>query len=482
MNTNFKQYKLDKQIEKALELLHYTSPTSVQSKVIPYLLDNKDIIVKSKTGSGKTASFLIPLCQAVDWDQLLPQVLVLTPTRELAMQVQEEAFNIGRFKRLKVAALFGKSPFQHQAKALKQKTHITVGTPGRVLDHIQRDTFDVSNIDYLVIDEADEMLAMGFIDQVETIIDYLPSNRTTVLLSATMPETIKNISNQYMNNPVHIEIEDGVTPTKHIKQSFYKVASEEKIETLVNLTTVTNPDTCIIFANTKEEVDNVYAVLRRNKYSCNRLHGGMEQEDRTKVIKDYKKGKFRYLIASDVASRGLDIDNISLVINYDVPYKSDTYIHRIGRSGRIGNEGMAFTLVEKNQNKYVDAIEAKLEYNVDYFQAPSIDEVNDAMLSFKEKMNTPLEYKESKTVKVSKDIIKLHLNAGKKTKMRAVDIVGTLCNIDGMTGDDIGIIEIQDISTFVEILNGKGKLVLKALQTKPVKGRIRKVSIANDRD
>ncbi|WP_249029390.1 DEAD/DEAH box helicase [Tannockella kyphosi] len=481
MDNNFKQYQLDNEITKALDLLHYTSATQVQEEVIPCLLNNKDIIVKSKTGSGKTASFLIPICQHIQWDELRPQALILTPTRELAMQVQEDAFNIGRFKRLKTVALYGRSPFQSQAKSLKQKTHLAIGTPGRVMDHIQRGTLDVSNIQYLVIDEADEMLAMGFIEQVENIIDYLPQERVTVLLSATMPESIKQISKQYMNKPVSIEIEQEAS-IDHIEQKFYQANAYEKLDVLLDVTTILAPETCIIFCNTKEQVDLVYDTLNRKRYSCNKLHGGMEQEDRTRVIQSYKRGKFRYLIASDVASRGLDIDHISLVINYDIPLKSDTYIHRIGRSGRIGNKGMAVTLIEDNQDKYVKAIERKLDHKIIFDVRPSEDEVEENKVHFHSVMQTRLEYKESKTVKVSKDILKIHINAGKKTKMRAVDIVGTLCNIEGITSSDIGIIEVQDISTYVEILNGKGMQVLNALQNKPIKGRIRKVSKANTRD
>jgi ATP-dependent RNA helicase DeaD len=472
----FSDYKLSSEILKAISMLGYKSPTKVQEKVIPAVLEQKDIIVKSQTGSGKTAAFAIPICELVAWDENKPQALVLTPTRELAIQIREDMFNIGRFKRLKVSAIYGKSPFYTQEKELKQKTHVVVGTPGRIIDHIERKTFDTSQIKYLVIDEADEMLKMGFIEQIETIISGLSEKRETVLLSATMPRDIEALCNQYMKEPIRIEIEEQNPTADRMHLERYDVEQVNKINLLRDITIVENPDSCIIFCNTKQKVDEVYNELSLLKYSCEKLHGGMEQRDRLRVMNNFKRGYFRYLLATDVAARGIDIDNISLVINYDMPQDGETYVHRIGRTGRIGRNGKAITFVTKDESKYLNDINQYIGKEILLKERPDKETVNNLKQEFSEKIFTAPEIKETKGVQLNKEIMKLHINAGKKTKMRPVDIVGTLCNIKGMTAADIGIINILDVSTFVEILNNKGVLVFRELQTTPIKGRLRKVS------
>ncbi len=473
---NFSDYHLSSELLKAISILNFSTPTKVQTQVIPAVLEQKDIIVKSKTGSGKTAAFAIPICQTIEWEENKPQALVLTPTRELAIQVKEDIFNIGRFKRLKVAAIYGKSPFYNQEKELKQKTHIVVGTPGRTIDHLERGTFDTSNIQYLVLDEADEMLTMGFIEQIETIIASIPAERVTILLSATMPKDIKVLCDRHMNSPIFVEIEEQNITADTISQERYTVEPKDKIELLKDITVVENPDSCIIFCNTKQKVDEVYNQMVKLKYSCAKLHGGMEQQDRLRVMNDFKTGYFRYLVATDVAARGIDIDDIKLVINYDIPKDSESYVHRIGRTGRIGKEGKAITFVTANEDKFLEDIHEYIGQEISLKERPEKKTVNDLKQEFVEKINSAPELKETKGAQLNKEIMKLHINAGKKTKMRAVDIVGTLCNIKGMTAADIGIINIADISTFVEILNNKGELVYKELQNTPIKGRIRRVS------
>ena len=251
MKANFKDFKLDSELLKAMEMLNFKALTKVQERVIPAVLDKKDIVVKSQTGSGKTAAFAIPICQLVDWEENKPQALVLTPTRELAIQVKDDIFNIGRFKRLKVAAVYGKAPFYDQAKELKQKTHVVVGTPGRIIDHIEKETFDTSELKYLVIDEADEMLNMGFVEQIETIISKMSKERVTLLLSATMPKDIKKLCNKYMKDPIYIEMAEQNKTADSICQERYDVNELDKIKLLADITVVENPDTCMIFCNTK---------------------------------------------------------------------------------------------------------------------------------------------------------------------------------------------------------------------------------------
>lgn len=472
----FSKFCLSAELLKAIRLLRYSNPTKVQDQVIPVILGKHDIIVKSQTGSGKTAAFAIPICQLVDWDDNKPQALVITPTRELATQVKEDLFHIGRFKRLKVAAIYGRSPFYNQEKELKQKTHIVVGTPGRLIDHIERRTLDTSNIKYLVIDEADEMLNMGFIEQIETIISNLPRKRVTVLLSATMPADIKNLCDKYMLDPVFVEIEDQNTVLARILQERYIVEQSNKIDLLRDITIVENPDSCMLFCNTKQMVDEVYNELIRLEYACEKIHGGMEQRDRMRVMNDFKRGDFRYLVATDVAARGIDIDDITLVINYDIPQDVESYVHRIGRTGRLGKPGKAITFVSPEEEKFLKDIHRYIGVDIPLQHRPEKETVREFEQEFIRKINAVPDMKENKGVHLSAEIMKLHINAGKKTKMRAVDIVGTLCNIEGMTANDIGIINILDISTFVEILNNKGELVFHALHSTPIKGRIRTVS------
>ncbi len=473
---NFNDYHLSREILKAISMLNFKSPTSVQQQVIPVALEQKDIIVKSKTGSGKTAAFAIPICQLVDWDENKPQALVIVPTRELAIQVKEDIFNIGRFKRIKVPAIYGKFPFTRQEKQLKEKTHVVVGTPGRIIDHIERGTFDTSKIKYLVIDEADEMLNMGFIEQIEIIISSLSKERVTMLFSATMPLDIEALCDKYMKEPVFVEIENQNSSEDRIIQEGYTVEERDKKQLLRDITIVENPDSCIVFCNTKHKVDQVYNELANQKYTCNMIHGGMEQRDRLRVLNNFKQGNFRYLIATDVAARGIDIDNISLVINYDIPQDCESYVHRIGRTGRMNKKGRAVTFVEQNESKFLNDIQKYIGKEILLKDRPEKETVNNSKDEFLEKINASPGIKEIKGAQLSKEIMKLHINAGKKTKMRPVDIVGTLCNVKGMTKDDIGIINVLDVSTFVEILNNKGEMVFQELQKTPIKGRLRNVS------
>ncbi|WP_278548333.1 DEAD/DEAH box helicase [Paraclostridium bifermentans] len=478
-NINFKDYKLSNEILKSLNMLNYKTPTKVQQEVIPVALENKDVLVKSQTGSGKTATFAIPLCELVDWDENKPQALILTPTRELAIQVKEDVFNIGRFKRIKVPALYGKSSFSLQAKELKQKTHVVVGTPGRTIDHIKEGNFITDNIKYLVLDEADEMLSMGFLEQVEEIISLLPKNRVTMLFSATMPDDINRLSKKYMKNHVTIEIEAKTLTVDRIQQDGYNIEETGKLNLLKDVTTIENPDSCVIFCNTQVKVESLYNELRKLKYPCDKIHGGMEQDERIKVMNNFKKGYFRYLIATDVAARGIDIDNITHVINYDVPVLRENYVHRIGRTGRAGKEGRAITFVMKSDERRMFEIYSYTGKELTMKMKPSKRLVMSLKPEFDKKLEQRQKVKEDKGANLSQEIMKIHINAGKKTKMRPVDIVGTLCSIEGMKAEDIGVISVLDISTYVEILNNKGEMVLKALQTKNIKGRPRKVTKAD---
>lgn len=476
--TNFKDYHLSDELLKSISLLNFNSPTKVQEQVIPAILEKKDVIIKSQTGSGKTAAFAIPICQLLDWNENKPQALVITPTRELALQVREDIFNLGRFERLKVAAVYGKAPFHLQMKELKQKTHAVVGTPGRMIDHIERNTLDISNIKYLVIDEADEMLKMGFIDEVDKIIGKLPDHRVTIVLSATMPDHINDLCSRYMKNPLYVDVEEQTPTSDAISQERYEVSPVDKLELLKDLMTVENPDSCLIFCNTQLRVDEVYNELSKLNYACDRIHGGMEQDDRINVMKNYKKGLFRYLVATDVAARGIDIDNINLVINYDVPNTCEGYVHRIGRTGRMGNKGKSMIFVTPSEIRMMDELHQFIGKEIPLMDRPEKEKVELARQEFADKMKRVPDPKNSKGAKISREIMKLHINAGKKTKMRTVDIVGAICGLEDVTAEDIGIINIMDTSTYVEVLNNKGESVLQELQNKEIKGRLREVTKA----
>jgi ATP-dependent RNA helicase DeaD len=476
MNTKqFTDYQLSDELFKALTSLGYETPTEVQSQVIPLSLNQQDLVVKSQTGSGKTASYGIPLCELVIWNENKPQVLILTPTRELALQVNEDLMNIGRFKRIKSTALYGKSPFHIQRAELKQRTHMVVGTPGRVMDHIERGSLLLDRIQYLVIDEADEMLNMGFIDQVQGIIQKLPNQRVTMLFSATFPEDIAKLSRQYMNNPVEVEIKASGLTTTTIDHVQIEVSEGGKLDLLQNLLIVENPESCIIFCRTQEHVDQLFREMVELDYPVDRIHGGMEQEERFEVMKAYRAGQFRYLVATDVAARGIDISDITHVINYDIPLEKESYVHRTGRTGRAGKAGKAITFVTPRDIRRLVEIEDYIGIKIPKQKAPSDDAVDLRREEFLMTLKAGPVLKKDKREQLNNQIMKLNFNAGKKKKLRAVDFVGTIAKLDGITADDIGIITIMDHVTDVEILNGKGPLVLEIMKNTTVKGKLLKV-------
>ena len=475
---SFEDYQLSEEVKRALSVLKYETPTEVQQEVLPLALEKKDLVVKSQTGSGKTAAYGIPICEMIEWEEKKPQALILTPTRELAAQVREDLTNIGRFKRIKAVALYGKEPFTKQKEELKQKTHVVVGTPGRVLDHIERETLALDQVKFLIIDEADEMLNMGFIDKVEAIIQELSLNRVTMVFSATLPKDVEKLCHEYMKEPIQIEMASSGMTTDTIEHFVIQVKEHEKISLLKDVTVVENPDSCIIFCKTKEHVDTVFTELEESNYSCERLHGGLEQEDRFAVMDGFKMGNFRYLVATDVAARGIDIDNVTHVINFDVPMERESYVHRTGRTGRAGNKGKAITLATPYEEKYLKAIERYIGFMIPAMEAPSEQEVSAGKAAFEEKIHGRRVVRNNKTARINQDIMKLHFNGGKNKKLRPVDFVGTITKIPGVTADDIGIITIQDHLSYVDILNGKGSLVIQALENTPIKGKKLKVSLA----
>lgn len=474
----FRDLKFDISIQKTLEKLHYTEMFPIQEKVIPLLCNKQDVIAQSKTGSGKTAAYLLPIMQNTKWDEKEPQALILTPTRELALQVKEEYDNISMYQRLKCVAIFGKQPYKFQIEDLKQRTHAVVGTPGRVLDHLERGTLSLDKIQYVILDEADEMLKMGFLETVVKIMAYFPKKYTTALFSATMPQPIMELAEKFMKEPVHIKIEDPLTDTGiHYA---YEVKEQEKISFLIQLLCKELPQSCIVFAKTQANVIEVCDALYNKGMNVDKLHGGMLQEDRIQNIKDFKKGIFRILVATDVAARGIDIDDVTHIINYDMPNEKETYVHRKGRTGRaFGKQGVTISFLSQYDTQRREELEEYLGYTIEIHDREEIDNmpVNEEILK---RLGENPQLKKDKAEELRKDTCKLYINKGKSKKIRAGDIVGAICQIEGVQSEDIGVIQVQEHQSYVDILNGKGKDVLKALNQKTIKGKKIKVEIAKE--
>jgi superfamily II DNA/RNA helicase len=465
-----KKYNLNQEVVKGLDALGYKSPMAVQDRVIPHILNGKDLIVKSQTGSGKTGGFGIPIIEKIVIEKNLPQVLVLTPTRELAVQVCEEMAAIGRYKKVRCLPVYGKQPIYIQLRQLKQRVHVVVGTPGRVRDLIRKKHLRVDELKYLVIDEADELLKRGFIEEVQEIIRKTSSDRSTLLFSATMPQEIEEICSKYMVEPLRIEIEQEKQPIDQIKQVWYEVADDWKFANLKNIINRDQPDSCIIFCNTKKKADDLLAKLKKGGYSCTVLHGGLPQRDRLRAINLFKNKEVTYLIATDLAARGIHIDALDLVINYNVPVDCENYVHRIGRTGRAGEIGQAITFVSVHEKKQWNLVQDYIGYKVP-LKNMNLDDNSTNKINNREKKKLTRGKKEAQ----HKDITRIRINAGKKKKIRPGDIVGAVCNIKGITSDDIGIIDIQDTCSYIEIFNKKGNVVMNELSKSKVKGKDVKV-------
>lgn len=468
---DFGHYGLSQEILKALKKLGYDRPTEVQEKVMPMVFKNTDLIVKSQTGSGKTAAFAIPLCEKLELSERHPQVLVLTPTRELAVQVKEDFAHLGRFRRIRCAAVYGKQPMEIQKRELRQRVHVVVGTPGRTLDHIERENLILEEIKYLVIDEADKMLDMGFIGQVEDIIKLLPRNRTTLLFSATMPDLIEEICRKYMRKPQKVEVVSKVSTRSKIKQYCYEVGEDDKFSLLKKLIYVEKPESCILFCNTREKVERLLGKMKAEGFYCEGLHGGMEQDRRLGIVQGFKRGEFHFLIATDVAARGIHIDDVTHVFNYEVPMENESYVHRIGRTGRVENKGVAITLASPGELRFLREIEEYVGYKIPMKEAPADDEVQKGRGAFEDKIKARPRTRKDKAELLNREITKIRINAGKSKKMRPGDILGAISNIKGVNPEDIGIIDVQDTCSYVEIFGKDADYIVRELQDTNIKGK-----------
>ena len=481
MINRFEEFNLDKNIIKSLKNIKYEIPSKVQSKVIPQLLNNKDIIVNSKTGSGKTASFAIPLCEKVDINNNSVQGLIIAPTRELALQIKEEVQNIGRIKKVRCSAIFGKQPLKEQVAELKQRVHIVVATPGRIIDHIGRGTIDLSNVKFFIIDEADKMLNKGFVNDMESIMTKLPQNTCKGMFSATIDDNINSVCEKYMKNIIRIEIKDeDKYIKKQISEFFIKSEEENKYDLLKSIIYKECPHSVIVFANTRDKVDEIYKSMKKDKFTVGVIHGDMSQDKRLFIIKDFKENKFNILVSSDITSRGIHVDNVSLVINYEVPRDKENYVHRIGRTGRVDKLGKAITIVSTKEEKYLREIEEYTKNQIEEINEIDEREVSEGKNKFKILQENLLKNRKSNiNKKENQEVTKIYLNVGKKKKIRVIDIVGAFSNIEGINNEDIGVIEVKDTCSYVDILNYKGENFLKNNKTIIIKKKQVKVKKDN---
>lgn len=385
MKKTFKELGLNEQLLKGVTDLGFENPTQVQAESIPKILDKKDLIVMSKTGSGKTGAFGLPLLQSIDANSKAPSALILTPTRELAVQVESDIRQAGKYTQIKSTAVYGQHNMNKEIKALKSGVNLVVGTPGRVQDHIKRRNLNTKNIQFLVLDEADRMLDMGFIDQVVDIIKRLPKSRNTLLFSATMPPEIQHICMAYMKDPISIELETDTKTVDLIDQMYYKVQKDEKRKWLNNILKLEQPDSCMIFCNTRYEVDRICTFLTRKNYMAEGLHGANSQAARSKTMNRFKAGEIQILVATDVAARGLHIDDMALVINYDLPEMHDSYVHRIGRTGRAGNTGKAISLVTTEEFMLMYEIEEHVGVLIEEMPLPEQKDIDQAVKNYQGK-------------------------------------------------------------------------------------------------
>ncbi|WP_019777822.1 DEAD/DEAH box helicase [Streptococcus sobrinus] len=353
----FTELHLAEDILQAVEKAGFVEPSPIQEMTIPLALEGKDVIGQAQTGTGKTAAFGLPTLNKIDIDNNVIQALVIAPTRELAVQSQEELFRFGREKGVKVRSVYGGSSIDKQIKALRSGAHIVVGTPGRLLDLIKRKALKLNHIETLILDEADEMLNMGFLEDIEAIISHVPDERQTLLFSATMPDAIKRIGVKFMKEPEHVKIAAKELTSDNVEQFYIRVKEREKFDTMTRLIDVEQPELSIVFGRTKRRVDELTRGLKLRGYRAEGIHGDLDQNKRLRVIRDFKNDNLDILVATDVAARGLDISGVTHVYNYDIPQDPESYVHRIGRTGRAGKSGKSVTFVSPNEMGYLSIIE-----------------------------------------------------------------------------------------------------------------------------
>jgi ATP-dependent RNA helicase DeaD len=469
----FEDLKIDNQTLRALNELGFEKTTEVQGKVIPYIIEGSDILVQAQTGSGKTAAFGIPIASMVETDENCVQALVITPTRELSIQTAKDIKNISKYKRIRELAIYGGQPIEQQLRQLKQRVHVVVGTPGRVLDHIKRGTLDLSGVKLIVIDEADRMFDMGFIEEAKKILESIPHDRQTLMFSATISEETKLFAEKYAQNPININtIQDNIT-VDTVKQYYFVLNENAKFKGLINIIEFEGLNLIgrtMIFCKTKKTVADLAKDLKAEGYDALSMHGEMEQKQRIEVIEKFKEGTLKFLICTDVAARGLNVDSVTHVINYDIPDLPENYVHRVGRTARAGASGTAFTFAASYEIEKLRKIEAYIKSKIIKSEVPKKDqkrELGDIELE-------ELKNEEKTNIVKKKDtdgITRLHINLGKKDKVRAGDIVGAIAKNVDISADVIGVIDTYDYYSFIEVFTEYADKIISGMKDKKIKGK-----------
>jgi ATP-dependent RNA helicase DeaD len=388
----FSELGLSAPILKALKDVGYETPSAIQAQTIPYLMEGRDVLGQAQTGTGKTAAFALPILSRIDLSRNVPQVLVLAPTRELAIQVAE-AFQryAHHMEGLHVMPIYGGQDYTTQLKQLKRGVHVVVGTPGRVMDHMRRGTLNLDTLQCLVLDEADEMLRMGFIDDVEWVLEQTPPQRQIALFSATMPDAIRRITRKYLNNPAEVTIKLRTTTAESIRQRYWFVSGLHKLDALTRMLEAEEFDAMLIFVRTKIATDELAEKLQARGYAAAALNGDIPQAMREKTVEALKSGKLDIIVATDVVARGLDVSRISHVINYDVPHDTESYVHRIGRTGRAGRHGDAILFIAPREKRMLAAIERATRQKIEEMQLPTTELINDKRIAnFKQRITDTL--------------------------------------------------------------------------------------------
>jgi ATP-independent RNA helicase DbpA len=453
----FTHLSLSEAMLSNLKNLEYLTMTPIQELSIPAILKGRDILAQAKTGSGKTAAFGIGILENLDIESFRIQSLILCPTRELSEQVAGEIRRIARFRpNIKVENITGGMPMKKQESSLKHQPHVVVGTPGRILKLLNRGSLVLETLKTVILDEADRMLDMGFMDEIRSIFEFIPRRRQTLCFSATFPEEIRELGRVILKSPQEITVESFHNPDV-IEQHFIEVSSRDKIGITIGILGRYNPESTVIFCNTKDVCRQVGEQLKNAGTHSLALHGDLDQGERTKVLIRFANRSSRVLVATDVASRGLDIDSLGAVINYDLPFETETYVHRIGRTGRAGREGQAFSLVLPKESFRLDAIN-------EHLSSSYAGEIPDPELSLADFEMDP-------------EMITLSINGGRKNKISAGDLLGALTSEGGIDGTDVGKIDRLDTITFVAVKRSSKNRAIKVLEGGSIKGRRFKVSV-----
>ncbi len=530
----FNEMNLSSELIEAVDRMGFSEMTEIQEKAIPPLLEGRDVIGKSNTGTGKTAAFSLPIIEKITEDsRRYVNALILCPTRELAMQACEEISKFSKFKKcVKPVAVYGGASMERQIYALKNGANIVIGTPGRVLDHLRRRTLKLHNLSTIVLDEADEMLNMGFREDIEAVLAEIPEERQTVLFSATMPPAILQITKQYQTDPVMVEIESAAKTVDSIEQFYVSVPMGRKTDALHLLLTDKKPASTMIFCNTKKMVDELTEALITRGFPAIGLHGDMKQAQRTQVMNSVKSGRSTILIATDVAARGIDVKGIDMVFNYDLPQDHEYYIHRIGRTGRAGKQGTAYSIVSGRKQEYelrdiarytkaeiaeayvptADAIKenAIASMKASILESCGAEVSEDARLLAQSLMETGISAEDilsailssqvsdvMKTLPLfdiprpitrkkgnkteSRNTVRVHINVGRKERMAPNFILGALVDATGLPGSEFGKIDIYDKFTTVEVPKDEAAFILDAMNEEKINGHKVAVKIHEER-